>query len=175
MTEYVITVVPVVEEGFSGPVSQTMVRIDVGGDQPIVRELTMRVSQGSGLITGKHRYYIDFETLLRAFVPTDGAPLTTTERPAEPARESTAQPASRRAPASRRGRAKSSAGRNATAARTSHLRSGRAYRKAPDPAELEAAYLESGTINGVAEHFGVPVHTAQGWISRMRRNYTADQ
>ena len=50
---------------------------------------------------------------------------------------------------------------------------GRAYRRAPGIEELEAAYAETGTIAGVAEHFDVPVHTAQGWISRLRRKTAA--
>jgi transposase len=45
----------------------------------------------------------------------------------------------------------------------------RAYRRMPDQAELKATYLQSRTITGVAAHYGVPTHTAQGWISRLRR------
>ncbi|HKS98927.1 MAG TPA: hypothetical protein VJT31_05290, partial [Rugosimonospora sp.] len=80
--------------------------------------------------------------------------------------EAPAAPGRGRTPANR-GRA--AAPRRSSVAKNDHLESGRAYRKAPELPELEAVYLETGTIAGVAEHFDVPVHTAQGWITRMRR------
>lgn len=45
----------------------------------------------------------------------------------------------------------------------------RSYRKMPPPAELLAVYRQTGTITALAEHFGVPRHTAQGWAGRLRR------
>jgi hypothetical protein len=48
-------------------------------------------------------------------------------------------------------------------------RSDRAYRKMPDAAELMAAFAEVGSVTGLAERYGVPRHTAQGWIGRARK------
>ena len=45
----------------------------------------------------------------------------------------------------------------------------RAYRRMPDVASLKAAYARTHTITGLAAHFGVPRHTAQGWVTRLRR------
>jgi hypothetical protein len=44
----------------------------------------------------------------------------------------------------------------------------RAYRRMPEPAEVLAAYQESGSITKLAEHYGVPRHTANGWARRLR-------
>lgn len=159
MGQYIITIVPVADDDFAGPVSQTTVRVETDNGRPTVTELIMRAPGGSGLVNGELPY-VDFETLLRAFVPegsTEPAPprpatKTTPKKPTAPSR---------------------SAGARATGAKVGHLPAGRAYRRAPEVEELEAAYAETGTIAGVAEHFGVPVHTAQGWISRLRRKTAA--
>jgi hypothetical protein len=45
----------------------------------------------------------------------------------------------------------------------------RAYRRMPDPAEVLAAYAQAGSITGLAEHYGVPRHTANGWARRLRQ------
>jgi hypothetical protein len=47
--------------------------------------------------------------------------------------------------------------------------SGRAYRRMPDAEEVKAVYEAAGTVTGVAEHYGVPRHTAKGWIGRLRK------
>lgn len=45
----------------------------------------------------------------------------------------------------------------------------RSYRKMPEPEKVLAVYGQTGTITALAEHFGVPRHTAQGWAGRLRR------
>jgi hypothetical protein len=161
MGQYIITIVPVADDDFDGPVSQTTVRIETNNGRPAVTELIMRAPGGSGLINGELPY-VDFETLLRAFVPArEGEP--------PPRERKTPKAASKKpATASRANRVRS------TGAKVTHLPVGRAYRRAPGIEELEAAYAEAGSIAGVAEHFGVPVHTAQGWISRLRRKNAAE-
>lgn len=44
----------------------------------------------------------------------------------------------------------------------------RAYRRMPEPAEVLAAYSQAGSITALAEHYGVPRHTANGWARRLR-------
>jgi hypothetical protein len=46
---------------------------------------------------------------------------------------------------------------------------GRAYRRMPDQDEVIATWRESHSTGAVAEHFGVPRHTATGWLRRLRR------
>jgi hypothetical protein len=45
----------------------------------------------------------------------------------------------------------------------------RPYRRMPAADEVLAAYRQVGTVSGLAEHFGVPRHTVQGWARRLRR------
>jgi hypothetical protein len=44
----------------------------------------------------------------------------------------------------------------------------RAYRRMPAPEDVLAAYRQVGTVSGLADHFGVPRHTVQGWARRLR-------
>ncbi|WP_459546643.1 hypothetical protein [Nocardia sp. X0981] len=52
---------------------------------------------------------------------------------------------------------------------------GRAYRKMPDPAELRENLQKIGTVTGLAKYYGVPRHTAQGWVGRLRKADSAQQ
>jgi hypothetical protein len=45
----------------------------------------------------------------------------------------------------------------------------RVYRRMPDAKELAAVYDRIGTVTGVAKHYDVPRHTAQGWMARLRK------
>ncbi|WP_328416690.1 hypothetical protein OG470_27170 [Micromonospora sp. NBC_00389] len=176
MSQYIITIVSVQDDGeeITGPVAQTVVRLEVRNGHPVVRELTVRAPQSAGL-TGELPY-VDFDALLRAFIPPQdrekirpvGGALPTASRPAVtvgPVHEITAATSTAvPRPARRAGEPD----------RLSRLKAGRAYRRAPDPADLEAVYEQVGTISRVAEHFDVPVHTAQGWISRMRRKHDTE-
>jgi hypothetical protein len=47
--------------------------------------------------------------------------------------------------------------------------SGRAYRRMPPAEEVLGAYEEIGSVAGLADHFGVPRHTVQGWARQLRR------
>ncbi|MBN1171124.1 MAG: hypothetical protein JXA67_03030 [Micromonosporaceae bacterium] len=44
----------------------------------------------------------------------------------------------------------------------------RVYRRMPPAEDVLRAYAEVGTISGLAEYFGVPRHTVQGWARRLR-------
>jgi hypothetical protein len=43
----------------------------------------------------------------------------------------------------------------------------RAYRRAPD--DLAQAFQQAGGVTAVARHYGVPRHTAQSWVRRLRQ------
>jgi hypothetical protein len=45
----------------------------------------------------------------------------------------------------------------------------RAYRRMPEPAEVLDVYAQTGSITRLAEHYGVPRHTANGWARRLRQ------
>ncbi len=44
----------------------------------------------------------------------------------------------------------------------------RAYRRMPEASEVLGAYAQAGSITALAEHYGVPRHTANGWARRLR-------
>jgi hypothetical protein len=168
MNQYIITIVPVVDDGVPGAVSQTMVRIELDGGKPTVRELTMRAPDGEGLVAGPMPY-VNFELLLRAFIPPDEGDVPTSEVVASIATPAATRPTPRRAATTVERTRRAPGAEPRSNAQNSHLQTGRVYRKAPSLADLETVYTETGTISGVAEHFDVPVHTAQGWVTRMRR------
>jgi hypothetical protein len=89
-----------------------------------------------------------------------------------PARRATAKAA--RATAGADSTRRSTAGRRraADATATSNAAQstgGRAYRRMPDANDVVAAYRQAGTTSALAEHYGVPRHTAVGWVRRLRR------
>jgi hypothetical protein len=45
----------------------------------------------------------------------------------------------------------------------------RNYRRMPPVDDVMAAYHEAGSVSALADHFGVPRHTVQGWARRLRR------
>ncbi|MCA2218762.1 hypothetical protein [Jidongwangia harbinensis] len=54
-------------------------------------------------------------------------------------------------------------------ARPANAKSERSYRRMPDPAELLSAYQNADSVTGLARRYGVPRHTMNGWLSRLRR------
>ena len=59
------------------------------------------------------------------------------------------------------------AARNASAKKTAVGGSGgRVYRRMPE--DLPTVYRQTGSTAAIADHYGVPRHTAQGWLRRIR-------
>jgi hypothetical protein len=156
VAQYVVTITPVIGEG--GPEeesSRTTMRICAEDGQVFIKELTVRVAEDARLGPGDV-LQVDLDLLMQAFAvkrpTTDGAQPQVREVAARP-QHAVTPPSSP----------------NAGPAGVSPTRTDRAYRRMPDPAELKDIYLFNRTITGVAQHYGVPTHTAQGWISRLRR------
>jgi len=139
MSGYTVTIAP--HEGSSG--AHTTIQVDTAGGQPRVTEVHIRATGTDGL-TAQQLPVLDLVALLSALGPAGSPALPAPE----PVRESA------------RGRARRS--------RKEPERQGRAYRKMPDPDEVVAAWEETGKVSAVAEHFGVPRHTATGWLRRLR-------
>ncbi|WP_330186426.1 hypothetical protein KZZ52_27755 [Dactylosporangium sp. AC04546] len=184
---YTITISP--DDG-SG--AQTTVTVDVEGDDMRIMEVTVKSATGAGLAGGRLPD-VDFDLLLRAINPNRAgqpapsrppaedspagtAPATTAPATTAPATTAASAPsgatASRRSPSStpaatpggegaRRGKPKVDAG-----GPPADL-GGRAYRKMPD--DLAEVYEQTRSVTAVAKHFGVPRHTAQGWMNRLRQ------
>jgi hypothetical protein len=170
MSQYVITIIPVGgDDDFDGPVWQAIVRIDAESGRTSVKELTIRAADGGSL--SEHEIpHVDVSMLVRAFDPAGASDVPVSSSAAKlSAARAAAKP---RRTATRQSARGSSVQRTVSreAAKANRLNAGRAYRRAPSAEELEGVYAQTGTIAGVAAHFDVPVHTAQGWISRLRRN-----
>ena len=61
---------------------------------------------------------------------------------------------------------KQTAARTRTKAPAAPTPSGRVYRRTPD--DLAEVFEQVETVAGIAEHYGVPRYTAQGWVNRLR-------
>jgi hypothetical protein len=61
--------------------------------------------------------------------------------------------------------------KQAPAAAEAGSSAGRAYRRMPD--DFAAVYRQADTTAAIADHYGVPRHTAQGWIGRHKKQNAA--
>lgn len=149
MSEYVIVITPTGSDGepdLTGP--QTTVRVDTT-DGPRIVELTVRAAGGAGL-HNRALPTVDFDLLVRAISPGSTA-LRAEPAPAAPVSLAPVAPA------------------------TSGEDRPRPYRKMPETEVVVAAYEELGkSVGAVAKRFGVPRHTAQAWVSRLRKQGSID-
>jgi hypothetical protein len=146
MAQYIVTITPVLGSGGNEDEgSRTTMRVVAEDGHAYIKELTVRVAENARLGPSEV-IQVDLDILLQAFA----------SRQPEIAVRSQAAPVAA-------GSARSMPSMSARA------KPDRAYRRMPVPSEVKASYLASRTITGVAEHYGVPTHTAQGWVSRLRR------
>lgn len=164
MSLYTVTIEPCDSSGAPAGSAQAVVRVDTGAPKPRIVEMTLQSAAPSGL-TSATLPTIDLNGVVEA-LQSGIAPA----RSAKPAAASTARTRSV-ALAAAKPASKASPARNRTkvAAKGPARRSSdRAYRRMPDAKELGAAYKRIGTVTGVAKHYDVPRHTAQGWMKRLR-------
>jgi hypothetical protein len=171
-SNFTITITP--DDG-----AQTTVRVDASGSAPRITTLAVQAPEGTSLAPGQLPA-VDLDLLLRALLPGPGArqlsTATETEEP-QPVRRGRGARGGRAA--GRRGKTSPSRGAKATTAKATRRSAGsrraaadsagggRAYRRTPD--DVAQVFGKVGSITAVAEHYGVPRHTAQGWIGRLRR------
>jgi hypothetical protein len=167
VSTYNITITPQ-----DDPRVQTTVSVEVEGTGRAVRvtEMTVRAAEGAGL-PGARLPAVDVELLLRAILP------PAEEEPPRPGRRGRAPAAKARraaaAPAAERRATKRTAAAARRAAKKASTGDMRAYRRMPD--DLAKTYQELGSITGLAAHYGVPRHTAQGWMNRLRKQGLAGE
>jgi hypothetical protein len=169
MTRYQLTITKASEGWEAVPDSlQAVARVRTHDGQAFVEEIVLRAPAGRMTIADQE-LLTDLGVLIGAFSPgaekLKGAAAGPARRPR--ALRTAADPAPD---------AERDAGRPPGLIRTAEdsgkpalLPAERIYRRMPDVRELREVYQERRTITGVAEHFGVPRHTAQGWITRLRR------
>ncbi len=180
MSRYIITITPDLPNGSAG--AQTTVTVEVSSGGARVQELLVRSADDRGLLSAELPS-IDYGLLVRALnggADSTGAESDTTSTvAATPSRRrgraagtaaAAAAASKKTAPQARtRGNARSAVKRTTRRASAETAGGERAYRRMPEPDEVLAAYQQSGSITALAEHFGVPRHTAQGWAGRLRR------
>ncbi|MEU5550033.1 MULTISPECIES: hypothetical protein [unclassified Micromonospora] len=160
MSDYTITI------RSEGADTETVICVDIDDSTPRVVELVMRAGSG---ISAPTLPSFDLNLLLRALFPAGGTPVTpasVVESPTEvPAAEQSFTPAT--------GNRSVRSGANRSGSGTTRRRTeaavpkGRVYRRMPE--DVVEVFNRTGTVTAVAEHYGVPRHTAQGWIGRLRR------
>jgi hypothetical protein len=186
---YTITIIP---DDVANPSATLRVRLDGTGTR--IRELTLRAGEGDGFaleeLTG-----FSLIRLINAIAPTDAedaagtalAAVGTSAADRVHARAGGAAGSGSRARAAtgttatatgdrrpeRRGRTgrPRAAERKAATARKPEAgaatRDRRAYRRMPD--DVVEVYRQAGGATALARHYGVPRHTAQGWLRRLRQ------
>jgi hypothetical protein len=189
---YTITITPTDDE--AGPL--TTIRVDTGSGSARITELTVRAVEGAGL-SPQQLPAVNLEQLIAALAPSAQASIAATPHPTEqplapvntsapevsPEPSEPSEPSASSGRAGRPGRAKK-AGRKAAAkkapSRTRQAKAEkaaaaaqpatgrRAYRRMPEADDVLAAYREVGGTTALARHFGVPRHTATGWLRRLR-------
>ncbi len=156
MASYTITITPEDSEGVT-----TTLRLDV--TQGVATLTDMHLHAGTGLSAGELPA-IDYPMLLQAVGQATGGPTPTAtasrttgrgRQPAKRVRQVAAQPAkAARAKVATKKTARAGGGET------------RAYRRMPE--DLATAYQRIGGAGALAEHYGVPRHTVQGWLRRLR-------
>jgi hypothetical protein len=180
VSSYTITITPDDDR-----LASTTLRVETGAPVGRITELLVRAGSGDGL-SARALPPIDLDLVARALtsesaqrppsvatrdtgaaaapaakpVPASATPDPT---PARPSR-STSGRAQRRTP----GKRAAAGGRRRSSVTSAETSGGaqRAYRRAPD--DLPEVYAQSGSVTVVARHYGVPRHTAQGWVGRLR-------
>jgi hypothetical protein len=177
MTRYIIAMTITPDPPTAAAASHMTVRVDTGSGQPRVNELVVRADDARGLGSADLPA-IDLGLLIQALSggmsAAPAATPTVTRANAATRANGAARPAGSRA-RGRRSRVATEPKRVVTkSARRRGARDDaaaeRAYRRMPDASEVLEAYEQVGTITGLAAHYGVPRHTAQGWATRLRRS-----
>jgi hypothetical protein len=182
---YTITIAPTDDE--TG--AQTTIRVDTASGTTRITELTVRAVDGGGL-SAQQLPSLNLDQLIAALAPPVTTAITATPTTSEPASASAGAPepgvsqdpsAPAAAPSSRASRPRTKKtvrktaqkapvrSRQAKVAVAEESPNGRrAYRRMPEPDEVLTAYREAGGTTALARYFGVPRHTATGWLRRLR-------
>jgi len=165
VASFTITVTP-----DDGAGAQTTIRVKTAPGSARITELTVKATGGGGL-SPDELSAVDLDALIAAIAPTGTTTITElptggpAHLPGKPGRRATAADP-------RAANAKAANGKpRRTAGTTDGKRSDtgrRAYRRMPEVDEVLDAYRRVGGTTALARYFGVPRHTATGWLRRLR-------
>jgi hypothetical protein len=162
MSTYTITITP-----DDTTRASTTVRVDVSDDTARITEYLVRSGTPSGLVA--HQLpAVDLDLLLRAVLPSAGAGgvRASVTPAAEAPRRRTATRGRRGVKATAKAETPAKATKAARTAKKAASGGERAYRRAPE--DLVEVFNDLGGVTAVARHYGVPRHTAQSWVRRLR-------
>ncbi|MFF0531164.1 hypothetical protein ACFYT3_22595 [Nocardia amikacinitolerans] len=167
MGSYTVVIMPDPpnDQGDSGDVLKLTIRVDAAESDTRVTDIAISTTGAAGL-TSQKVFDIDIEAIVaalaRRFSPSG------TRAPLAPSRPAPV-PVQRSEQMMLESASVSPVASRSAAPRDTDGEGGRAYRRMPDVNELRAAYERLGTVTAVAKHYGVPRHTAQGWMGRLRK------
>jgi hypothetical protein len=187
MPSYTITITP--DDGVG---AETVVKLQIDGNTPRITKLELTAAAGATLATSQLPA-INLEMLLASVqpaitpypTPTPAIATATVQQPA--ADDIPAATPREREPATGHDRTKPAAtaaavkpapkatkkpatGKTAASAKKTQAKpesTGRAYRTMPG--DFAAVYQQASSVGAVADHYGVPRHTAQNWVATARR------
>lgn len=176
MSKYTVVITPVVDEGNDAVGhTQAIILVETSAPTPRITEVTIR-STASGGITSDALPSIDLEGVARALtsgvrsappsMPSTNLtrePIETTGRPEADSVTAGVSSAEKQPPHT------NTAEENEPPTQVPPNAAERAYRRMPDADEVRLVHRRMGTVVGLAKHYGVPRHTAQGWMTRIRR------
>lgn len=165
MGRYSVVIIPRVDhkDGESGDVPRLTIGVSNDGPEPRVTDIAINTTSPAGL-TADSIFDIDVSAIVAALA----ARFSHTALPPGSMDPPVPGPLGETASAGTQPSG-SGSGSHVVAEAGSGSESGRAYRKMPEVSELLATYRQVGTVTGVAKHYGVPRHTAQGWMGRLRK------
>jgi hypothetical protein len=183
MPGFTITITP-----SDDPTAQTSIHVDTAPGSARITELTVRSADG-GSLPSNYLAGLDLQALIAALpspVSSASSALSTSSASSAASPPVTTGTGRRAAPETGRGRPRArTTGRRTAAANTaSRAKQGtvearaaagqpaagrRAYRRMPEAREVLDAYRAVGGTTALARHFGVPRHTASGWLRRLRQ------
>jgi hypothetical protein len=141
------------------------IHLDTSAGRSRVLEVTVTAGQG-GSVSGLSLPHVSLDQLLSAFAGPE--PVATVTPPALPEQRTgsaqTPEPEPKPEPETEpeTGPATGPEREPAGAAE-------RNYRRMPDATELVGAYHDAPSVGALAAAYGVPRHTMNGWLSRLRR------
>jgi hypothetical protein len=184
VSSYTITITP--DDNSS---ASATLRVNLGHNGARIMELTVRAGDGEGFAPEELPGF-DLSRLIGAIAPGAGtapvleaagslpaAPAVPPASPARPAKKAARRRSTRgageagagpaRKAAEPAGRARKASTRKAAARKAAPERESRAYRRMPE--DIIEVFGQAGGATALANHYGVPRHTAQGWLRRLRQ------
>jgi hypothetical protein len=166
VASFTITVTP-----DDGAGAQTTIRVKTAPGSAQITELTVKAAGGEGL-SPHELSAVDLDALIAAIAPTGTTTVTelTSDLPSDVPAHLPGKPGRRAKATDAETKAANGKARHVGAPTVSERSDTgrRAYRRMPEVDEVLDAYRRVGGTTALARYFGVPRHTATGWLRRLR-------